>query len=59
MPISSIDGWVEEGEDIKKTVPINCPKCGKRLNKVDARNLCGILFVYCLNSTCRYAEIYE
>lgn len=54
-----IDGWVEEGEKVKKSIPTKCPKCGRKLNKADSSRLCGIIFVYCMNLKCRYAEEYE
>lgn len=54
-----IDGWVEEGEEIKTNLPKKCPKCGKKLSKTDSSRLCGIIFVFCTNLRCRWAEIYE
>jgi len=56
LPIAKIDGWIEVGEEVKSTILKVCPKCGKKLSKVDSSRLCGIIFVYCSNSQCRYAE---
>ena len=53
-----IDGWVEVGEEVKKSIPTKCPKCGKKLSKTDASRLIGIILVFCMNYKCRYAEEY-
>ncbi|MGB9855830.1 MAG: hypothetical protein ACPLKS_04750 [Caldisericum exile] len=54
----SIKGWIED--DITETSNIldTCPKCGSEMKKVDARKLCGILFVWCPNMRCRYCKVY-
>ena len=51
-----MNGWLEIGEEPKSTILKVCPNCGKKLSKVDSSRLCGIIFVYCPNSQCRYAE---
>ena len=56
MPIAKIDGWVEEGEDVKKSIPTKCPKCGKKLSKTDATRYCGMIFIFCSDPKCRWAE---
>jgi hypothetical protein len=48
MPIKAeIDGWVEEGETPKRTIPLHCPQCGKKLHKVDCSRLNGQIWVFC------------
>jgi hypothetical protein len=56
MPKAVIDGWVEIGEEVKKTLPTKCPKCGKKLSKTDASILIGIILVFCSNYKCRWCE---
>lgn len=53
-------GWVEADDDeLYTNVKKVCPKCGKKLSKTDALKYCGIIFVYCMDSKCRFAEVYE
>jgi hypothetical protein len=58
MPHAEISGWLEVGEEVKFTIPKECPKCAKKLSKVDSSYLCGIIFVYCSDSKCRFCEIF-
>jgi hypothetical protein len=40
-------GWVEEGEEPERTIPLKCPKCGAKVHVVDASRLCGLIAAYC------------
>jgi hypothetical protein len=59
MPRAEISGWLEEGQELVRTVPVICPKCGKKLWKTDASRLIGIIVVGCKDSRCRWCEIYD
>jgi hypothetical protein len=54
-----VEGWVEDDELISN-IPTVCPKCGSKLRIVNAlQSEARIIFIYCPNSKCRYAEEYE
>ena len=55
---AEIEGWSEDGT-IRKTIPTFCPKCGNKLHRTDASRLCGIIFVWCSNQSCRWAMEYQ
>jgi len=54
-----VSGWVED--NVKDSnIPIYCPKCGSKLHVVNAlQTEAKIIFIYCPNSKCRYAEEFE
>jgi hypothetical protein len=63
MPKVKVEGWIEDETKPKTNVPKECPKCGGKLNKVNALSLCGWFFVYCMNKNnkgimCRWCDIY-
>jgi len=54
-----VEGWVED-EALVSNIPIYCPKCGSKLKRVDALQTgAKIIFIYCPNVKCRYAEEFE
>lgn len=53
-----LKGWVDKGEK-KWNIITNCPKCNSKLSRTDAIGLIGVIFVYCKNSRCRWAELYQ
>jgi len=40
-------------------VAVNCPNCGHRLRRVDAIKVCGLFFVWCPNSRCRWCMLFD
>ena len=35
------------GETPKRTIPLHCPQCGKKLHKVDCSRINGQIWVFC------------
>lgn len=54
-----ITGWLDKGEEIKRSVPLICPKCGKKLHRVDISRILGLVYVFCLDNKCRWCESFE
>jgi len=53
-----VKGWVED--KTSSNIPTTCPKCGTKLRIVNAlQTEAKIIFIYCPNSKCRWAEEYE
>ena len=60
MPKIKIKGWIEEDDKEPYTnIPKRCKYCGEKMRKTDALQTCGILMVYCPESTCRWCIIFE
>jgi hypothetical protein len=54
-----VEGWVED-ETPASNIPTICPRCGSKLRIVNAlQTEARIIFIYCPNSKCRYAEEFE
>jgi len=54
-----VEGWVEDETSVSN-IPVYCPKCGSKLRIVNAlQTEAKIIFIYCPNSKCRYAEEFE
>ena len=51
-------GFIEEGEAADNILRY-CPWCGRKLQYVDALQLCNLLFVTCPSSQCRFARLYK
>ena len=55
-----VRGWIETDETQTSNIPTVCPKCGAKLRVVNAlQTEAKIIFIYCPNSKCRYAEEFE
>jgi ssDNA-binding Zn-finger/Zn-ribbon topoisomerase 1 len=54
-----VSGWIED--NVKDSnIPTICPKCGSKLRVVNALQTgAKIMFIYCTNLKCRYAEEFE